>query len=157
MAKTIKQIACEVGVTKQAVFKKIDNLGLRDKLTKNGNQFAVDDDTEALIKQGFSENDRQPVDDNQTSTVDALVDMLRKELDSKNKQISDLQDELAKERIHSRKIADDLAKLADQAQQLQAGSILLQAPADQDSDQPIEQAQATKKKWKWPWQKGEQT
>ena len=87
--KTIKQIAEEVGVTKQAVFKKIDNLGLRDKLMKNGNQFSVDEGTEALIKQGFSEVDRKPVNDNGTATVDTLIAMLQKELDHKNKVIEE--------------------------------------------------------------------
>lgn len=42
MAKTIKQIADELGISKQAVFKRIDNLGLRSKLTKIDNQLMVE-------------------------------------------------------------------------------------------------------------------
>ena len=38
--KTIKQIADELGVSKTAVRKKIENLGLQSSLRKNGNQFA---------------------------------------------------------------------------------------------------------------------
>ena len=41
MAKTIKQIADEIGVSKTAIRKKIANLGLQLSLRKIGNQFAV--------------------------------------------------------------------------------------------------------------------
>ena len=41
MAKTIKEIADELGVSKTAVIKRIANLGLRSSLRKNGNQFAI--------------------------------------------------------------------------------------------------------------------
>ena len=54
MGKTIKQIADELGVSKQAVSKCIDNLGLRSTLTKNGNYFVVGDTQEKVIKQAFS-------------------------------------------------------------------------------------------------------
>ena len=53
--KTIRQIADEIGVSKTAVNKQIANLGLRSGLRKNGNQFAIDEHQEALIKQAFSE------------------------------------------------------------------------------------------------------
>lgn len=52
--KTIRQIADEIGVSKTAVNKQIANLGLRSGLRKNGNQFAIDEHQEALIKQAFS-------------------------------------------------------------------------------------------------------
>ena len=51
--KTIRQIADEIGVSKTAVSKQIENLGLRSSLRKNGNQFAIDEHQEALIKQAF--------------------------------------------------------------------------------------------------------
>lgn len=38
--KTIKQIADELGVSKTAVRKKIENLGLSEKVQTNGNRFA---------------------------------------------------------------------------------------------------------------------
>ena len=54
MGKTIKQIADELGVSKQAVTKCIDNLGLRSTLTKNANCFMVGDSQEKAIKQAFA-------------------------------------------------------------------------------------------------------
>ncbi len=53
MAKTIKEIADELGVSKTAVNKQIANLGLRSGLRKNGNQFAIENQQEKLIKMAF--------------------------------------------------------------------------------------------------------
>lgn len=95
MAKTIKQIADELGVSKTAVRKKIENLGLRSSLQKNGNQFAIDEKQESLIKSAFSENETETKSETktqtETETVSALVSMLQKELESKNEQIATLQ------------------------------------------------------------------
>lgn len=121
MAKTIKQIADELGVSKQAVFKKIDNLGCRQLLTKIDNQFTVDEALENTIKKAFSETINAHKTVNQSSTksstvnrklTDYLTDtlellqqqntLLSKQLEEKDKQISNLQ------------------KLVDQSQQLQA-------------------------------------
>ena len=95
MAKTIKQIADELGVSKTAVRKKIENLGLRSSLQKNGNQFAIDEKQESLIKSAFSENKTETKSETktqtETETVSTLVSMLQKELESKNEQIATLQ------------------------------------------------------------------
>ena len=56
MAKTIKEIADELGVSKTAVSKQIANLGLRSSLRKNGNQFAIENQQEKLIKMAFQKN-----------------------------------------------------------------------------------------------------
>lgn len=121
MAKTIKQIADELGVSKQAVFKKIDNLGCRQQLTKIDNQFTVDENLENTIKKAFSEKvntfknvnqsstksstDNQKLTDYLTDTLKVLQqqnELLSRQLEEKDKQISNLQ------------------KLIDQSQQLQA-------------------------------------
>lgn len=67
MAKTIRQIADEIGVSKTAVSKQIANLGLRSGLRKNGNQFAIDEQQEALIKQAFFEKTQTEIE-NQSQT-----------------------------------------------------------------------------------------
>lgn len=93
--KTIKQIADELGVSKTAVRKKIENLGLRYSLQKNGNQFVIDENQERLIKSAFSESESETRTETnsqtETETVSALVSMLQRELDSKNEQIAHLQ------------------------------------------------------------------
>lgn len=121
MAKTIKQIADELGVSKQAVFKKIDNLGCRQQLTKIDNQFTIDEKLENTIKKAFSEKvntfknvnqsstksstDNQKLTDYLTDTLKVLQqqnELLSRQLEEKDKQISNLQ------------------KLINQSQQLQA-------------------------------------
>ena len=121
MAKTIKQIADELGVSKQAVFKKIDKLGCRQQLTKIDNQFTIDEKLENTIKKAFSEKvntfknvnqsstksstDNQKLTDYLTDTLKVLQqqnELLSRQLEEKDKQISNLQ------------------KLINQSQQLQA-------------------------------------
>ena len=93
--KTIKEIAGELGVSKQAVRNQIANLGLQSSLQKNGNQFVIDEDQEALIKQGFSEklkseNANQPQNETETDLRFSLR-LLEHELDIKNKLLSEQQ------------------------------------------------------------------
>ena len=106
MGKTIKQIADELGVSKQAVTKCIDNLGLRSTLTKNGNFFVVGDSQEKAIKQAFlahqtaNQNANQIA--NQTpnelaaviSVLQTTIDTLQGQLAAKDEQIRTLQGQL---------------------------------------------------------------
>lgn len=129
--KTIKQIADELGVSKTAVRKKIENLGLRSSLQKNGNQFAIDENQEKLIKSAFWESGAETKTETnsrtETETVSTLVSMLQRELDAKNEQIAHLQ------------------KLLDQEQQLRmvTEQKLLQIEDKQ------EQEEQPKKRWKF--------
>ena len=59
--KTIRQIADEIGVSKTAVSKQIANLGLRSGLRKNGNQFAIENQQEKLIKMAFQKKRQQEI------------------------------------------------------------------------------------------------
>ena len=76
--KTIRQIADEIGVSKQAVFKKIKREPLSTSLqgltaTVDG-KLMVEVDGEKLIKQAFSEIAPSTTDNQLTGTVDGLVD-----------------------------------------------------------------------------------
>lgn len=53
MAKTIKEIADELGYSKTYISKIIKTNGLQTSLRKVGNKFVVDEELEALIKQYF--------------------------------------------------------------------------------------------------------
>jgi len=104
--KTIKQIADEVGVSKQAIRNQIAKLGLKSGLQKNGNQFAIDEEQETAIKQSFekisqSENAKQTQSNLQTENdplcivVSVLQEQLRvkdEQLAEKDKQIERLTD-----------------------------------------------------------------
>lgn len=76
--KTIRQIADEIGVSKQAVFKKIKREPLSTCLqgltaTVDG-RLMVEVDGEKLIKQAFSETAPSTTDNQLTGAVDGLVD-----------------------------------------------------------------------------------
>lgn len=107
MSKTIKQIADELGVSKQAVSKCIDNLGLRSTLTKNANCFMVGDSQEKAIKAAFEAHRKTPTktptkNDNSTTTANQMqaefvavvgvlqttIDTLQGQLDAKDKQLT---------------------------------------------------------------------
>jgi biotin operon repressor len=102
--KTIRQIANEIGVSKTAVNKQIANLGLRSGLRKNGNQFAIDENQEALIKQAFFEKSQTEIENqSQTETqtenrevsdlvgvLQATIDTLQGQLEVKDRQIERL-------------------------------------------------------------------
>ena len=107
--KTIRQIADEIGVSKTAVSKQIENLGLRSSLRKNGNQFAIDEHQEALIKQAFFEKTQTEIENqSQTKTqtenrevgdlvcvLQATIDTLQGQLAVKDKQIAELNERLS--------------------------------------------------------------
>ena len=138
--KTIRQIADEIGVSKTAVSKQIENLGLRSSLRKNGNQFAIDEHQEALIKEAFSEKSQTEIE-NQTQTenhevsdlvcaLQATIDTLQGQLEVKDRQIEKLTEALVAAQ-----------QTAAAAQALHAGTIQQQlltgeAGADQQGQEP---------------------
>ena len=145
--KTIKQIADELGVSKTAVRKKIENLGLQSGLQKNGNQFAITEEQENLIKSAFfgkedvktetkSQTETETKSQTETETVSALVSMLQRELEIKNEQIRELNARLAESQ-----------KLLDQQQHLNAVSV------SQNQNKVLElEAKTEEPKERW-WQK----
>ena len=142
--KTIRQIADEIGVSKTAVNKQIANLGLRSGLRKNGNQFAIDEHQEALIKQAFSEKSQTEIK-NQTQTenhevsdlvcvLQATIDTLQGQLEVKDRQIEKLTEALVAAQ-----------QTAAAAQALHAGTIqqqLITGEAGVDQQEPEQ-----KKSW----------
>lgn len=113
--KTIRQIADEIGVSKTAVNKQIANLGLRSGLRKNGNQFAIDEHQEALIKQAFSEKSQTEIENqSQTKTqtenhevgdlvcvLQATIDTLQGQLEVKDRQIAKLKEAQERKRLEN--------------------------------------------------------
>ena len=112
MAKTIKEIADELGVSKTAVSKQIANLGLRSSLRKNGNQFAIENRQEKLTKMAFKKDKQRErvvknlVSDEQSQTenhevcdlvgvLQTTVDTLQEQLSVKDQQIRELNARLA--------------------------------------------------------------
>lgn len=147
--KTIKQIADEIGVSKTAVRKKIENLGLQSSLRKNGNQFAIDEEQERLIKSAFLQNETQTenanlvCDKSETSLqlVSDLVSTLQEQLREKDRQLEKQQQSI-KELTAA--LENTTASLK-AAQALHAGTMQQNLLAEKEEAEAIENEK--QKKW----------
>jgi len=138
--KTIKQIADEVGVSKQAIRNQIAKLGLQSSLQKNGNQFAIDEEQEMAIVQSFekisqSENAKQTQSNSQTENdpLCVVVSVLQEQLRVKDEQIAKLTDTIK---------AQAQSINADRHNEL-AGTLQMQL-TDGETDKPMS-------RWKRAW------
>ena len=155
--KTIRQIADEIGVSKTAVNKQIANLGLRSGLRKNGNQFAIDEHQEALIKQAFSEKSQTEIENqSQTKTqtenhevgdlvcvLQATIDTLQGKLEVKDRQIEQQAQTITR-------LTDALAaaqQTAVAAQALHAGTIQQQLVAGEGEELQQERETVPRRSW----------
>lgn len=155
--KTIRQIADEIGVSKTAVNKQIANLGLRSGLRKNGNQFAIDEHQEALIKQAFSEKSQTEIENqSQTKTqtenhevgdlvcvLQATIDTLQGQLEVKDRQIEQQAQTITR-------LTDALAaaqQTAVAAQVLHAGTIQQQLVAGEGEELQQERETVPRRSW----------
>ena len=130
MSKTVKQIADELGVSKQAVHQKRKSKELSTALqpftsTVDGVVY-ISVDGENLIKQAFLKNDRKQVDGKLSSTVDgSFTTPEDSEVVFLRGQVEKLQEELEKEREHNREkdkqLLETLNKLAESQAALSAG------------------------------------
>ena len=168
MAKTIKEIADELGVSKTAVSKQIANLGLRSSLRKNGNQFAIENRQEKLTKMAFQKNkqrervvknlvsDEQTTNANQSQTenhevcdlvcvLQTTVDTLQEQLSVKDQQIRELNARLAE--CSTALLASQ--ETARAAQALHAGTIQQQLSDGEDHAASVldEQAAPNNRRW----------
>lgn len=123
---TIKAFAEAAGRSQQTIYKQIGTRLAHYVHEIEGQKYIE----HRALKEVFGIDVEQPVqpkDDNSFNRDETsehpLYAILKEELEAKNRQIEQLQDELAEERKHSREQAEKLAQLADQAQKLHAGSM----------------------------------
>ena len=136
--KTIRQIADEIGVSKQAVQQKLKKEPLatacRQHTTTNGNTKYINNQGIELIRAAFSTS----VADNETATNDKqLVDFFKEQLREKDRQLAEKDKQIAD--ITAALVAAQQTAAA--AQALHAGTIQQQltggeAPADERDGVP---------------------
>lgn len=154
MSKTIKQIADELGVNKQKVYRYIKknhiNEALHEALQKNGVK-QYDEAAETLIKQGLlrettsSEAHHEVLQNHINDAVfDAVIEMLRKELEMKNKQIEELNARLND--VTEALVAAQ--QTAQAAQALHAGTIQQQIISGNASEESECEPKKKKRWWK---------
>jgi len=128
--KTIKQIADEIGVSKQAVYKKIKqeplSTSLQELTTTVDGKLTVLVDGEKLIKSAFSMEIPSTVSTNQVDDiVNRFTASLQGQIATLTEQNQDLRNQLNDERTHSREQADKLSDLAAQLAELTRNNQLL--------------------------------
>lgn len=139
--KTIKQIADELGVSKQAISYRLKQLEKENDRQKNRQNLAVKENGvlvvslvgETLIKSAFSENDRQKEnadlppnnrqkDEDILAVLKATIDTLQKQLEIKDKQIEEL---ISTNKAQAQSInADRHTELADRMLEAQEPKLL---------------------------------
>ena len=88
MSITIRELSEELQLSKTAVNKKIEQLGLKSKLIKEGNRWLIPDHVADLIredKKAPAEESSKPAEDK-----DIIIELLRAEITEKNSQIAEL-------------------------------------------------------------------
>ena len=119
MAKTIRQIADELGVSKQRVYRFIKQNCINEAHQRNGVMY-YDDAAETRIKQGFLKNE-----------------LLREELNRKNEQIQQLNERLADTTaalVAAQQTIQTVQQTTQTAQALHAGTIQQQLITDEGED-----------------------
>lgn len=133
---TIKQFAEASGRSQQTIYKQIGTRLAAYVQEVEGQKYIERKALVEVFQIGIQpeENNSFNFDNNSNNPLYAI---LKAELDAKNKQIEDLQHELAEERKHSRETAEKLAQLADQAQRLHAGTMQQQLPEGNQEEENI--------------------
>ena len=150
--KTIRQIADEIGVSKQAVFKKIKREPLSTSLqgltaTVDG-RLMVEVDGEKLIKQAFSEITPSTPNAEKTAEVDGVISVLQATIDTLQGQLEVKDRQIEQQAQTITRLTDALAaaqQTAAAAQALHAGTIqqqLITGEAGVDQQEPEQ-----KKSW----------
>lgn len=126
MEYSIKDLAEQVGVSKQAISDKIKKLGLQNDLTRKANRFVLNETQANLVKSAFQNNSQAQMQSNfANQNSDLLYDIvktLQSQLEEKDKQIAYYQEE-------NRRLSD----MAAQSQALHAGTIQTQLLSDDNT------------------------
>lgn len=134
MAKTQKQIADKLGIDKQKVYRYIKKNHIKEAYQKNGTLY-YDEAAETAIIKGLSKTPIQKEvlqGASKSDSLEAVISILKNELDMKNEQIRELNARLA-ETTAALKLAQENANAA---QALHAGTMKqqLEAPASVEAD-----------------------
>lgn len=123
--KTIKEISEELNVSKTAVRKKIANLGIGNQFAKIGNQFAISEEQEKLIKQAFEKSRPQTKTETKSETnrepIGNQFAILEQELAIKNQQIEEMQKTI----VRQQDSIDSLTRALEAQTALHAGQLQL--------------------------------
>lgn len=126
--KTVKELSEEMGISKQALLKKINNLPINQQPTKFHGKYMIGEELESKLKaykKGKLRGEfvQEPIENNQTTTnqqpinnyiVDILkeqIEYLKKQIDAKDDQIDKIQKLLENQQVLNLKSNESLVTL----------------------------------------------
>lgn len=99
MEYSVKDLAEQIGVSKQAITDKIKKLGLQSDLTRQGNRFVINENQATLIKSAFQGKGQAQTTSNFTKQNDdllyELVKTLQQQLAEKDNQLAEKDRQIA--------------------------------------------------------------
>lgn len=128
---TVQEFAKRAGVSVQAIYKRLNNsLNPYIQLVEGRKMLKS-----SALSEVYGVEIEQPIQPFIESELNG--EKSSSEVDFLRKQVEQLQEELAKERQHSRELADRVVMLADQAQQLQLAQMQPAQIGEGTPDQPV--------------------
>ncbi len=133
MDKTIKEFSEEIGFSKQRIQQIIDKFPANKKPNKSGNKYLLSDEIQREIKISLGIESTNESTSNQQIDI-AVFELLKKQLEEKDKQINNLQETL-----------NEQQNLLSQQQQLQLMEQKKMHLLLDEAKQEVDQQQATQK------------
>ncbi|WP_239701608.1 LuxR C-terminal-related transcriptional regulator [Mammaliicoccus sp. D-M17] len=124
--KTVKEIAEELGVTKQTIHNHLKNLPSNLTVNRDSRVIRIDTDVEAYLKKIVSKNDV-----NLSSNNDKLIDMYKEQIASQKETISDLKKDNEYLREQMKSYTQSIAKTQELLDQQQKLALLSQQKLEQ--------------------------
>lgn len=142
---TVRALADEIGVSKVAVNKKIETLGIKSELVKDGNRYLLTDEVADKVRDAFKyrtteKTTEKTASNKQTETPGGdpgtyadIIQVLREQLAEKDKQIAELHTLLAQQ--NQLMLTDGSTRSQGTTQEVQAETIDQEdAPAPRQED-----------------------
>jgi predicted ArsR family transcriptional regulator len=106
--KTIRQLADELHVSKQAIRQKLNKLNLQTGVQTEGNRLLISEDAENMIRAAFNQTAAKKETQSSLQTNQQLIEILQSQLATKDQQIKTQTEQI-----------ETLTRLVDQSQKLQ--------------------------------------
>ncbi|MEJ6348952.1 putative DNA-binding transcriptional regulator [Holzapfeliella sp. He02] len=134
--KKIKELSEELGVSRQTINRYINKTaGFKEKyVVIKGRTNFVNEDGQKLIKSHFESNEEKKETQSSTDNNDELVDVLKKELHSKNQQLETMQILLDQQQRLTSQLTHNMNKLKEELDYERANRIELAAEDTQETD-----------------------
>ena len=116
--KTIKELAEEIGVSKTAIRKKAEALGILKDFIKEGNKSIVTEEQEKKIKEAFQNENQQPKPKTENKMLPDNTLFLMAQLTAKDKQIEELNNRIKELNIINAGLLQTLQNEQEQIKQL---------------------------------------